>query len=26
VDAYNNTGNAAQQYTSLAGIAYPVNS
>ena len=26
VDAYNSTGNAAQQYTSLAGIAYPVNS
>jgi hypothetical protein len=26
VDAFNNTGNAAQQYTSLAAIAYPINS
>ena len=26
VDAFNNTGNAAQQYTSLAAISYPVSS
>jgi len=26
MDAFNNTGNAAQGYTSLAAISYPVNS